>query len=96
MTATSTTLQVGDTAAFGTARLPRGARIAKVYRDSTGKFRWRLRYQHNVLSDSGQGYADRPTAVDAARRNAVPAGDFPVVLEYERRTGGDVVWERVR
>ncbi|MGU3650617.1 DUF1508 domain-containing protein [Mycolicibacterium sp. A43C] len=95
MTALST-LQVGDTVERGKATLPRGCRIIKVYRDSAGKFRWRLRYQHNTLSDSGQGYNARPAAVDAARRNAVPVGDFPVVLDYERRTGGDVVWERIR
>lgn len=90
------TIKVGEIIPFGTAKLPRGARIARVYQDSTGKFRWRLRYQHNILSDSGQGYADRPTALEAARRNAIPAGDFPVILEYDQRTGGELVWERVR
>lgn len=95
---TATTIGVGDIVAFDTAKLPRGARFVKVYRDSSGGFRWRLRYQDKVLSDSGQAYRRRPTALAAARQNAIPAGTFPVIIEYHQYRGSKLVlvWERVR
>ncbi|GAS98763.1 uncharacterized protein RMCC_5728 [Mycolicibacterium canariasense] len=96
MTPTST-IQPGQTAERGTVLLPIGARIVTVYPASDGH-RWRLRYQHNILSDSGQAYAAKQSALDAARKNGVPAGDFPVILEYDRRRGSSStpVWERIR
>lgn len=83
---------------------PRNTRFLKVYqsadrRDKGAKrFRWNLRYRHNILSDSGQSYADRSSAKHAALTNGVPVGDFPVVVEYEKRVGKQLVWvqDRVR
>ncbi|MCV7255267.1 hypothetical protein H7J86_24190 [Mycobacterium hackensackense] len=94
---TATTIQPGQTIEFGTAKLPRGARIVKVYTAADG-FRWRLRYQHRILSDSGQAYRERSVALAAARKTAVPAGAFPVIIEYDKYRGGSsvTVWERVR
>jgi uncharacterized protein YegP (UPF0339 family) len=41
----------------------------EVYEDRAGEWRWRLRHRNgNVIADSGEGYASRDGAVDAAER----------------------------
>ncbi|UIO99926.1 DUF1508 domain-containing protein [Halobaculum sp. CBA1158] len=51
----------------------------EVYEDAAGEFRWRLVHRNgNILSDSGEGYANRSNARRAADRFQEVAGDAGV------------------
>jgi uncharacterized protein YegP (UPF0339 family) len=38
-----------------------GTLFFEVYRDGTGRYRWRLRYGGQILAESAEGYNDKET-----------------------------------
>jgi uncharacterized protein YegP (UPF0339 family) len=69
----------------------------EVYRDTGGKYRWRLLHKNgNILADSGQGYASRQKAsqgLDSVQRNAVEGGNAE--FEVYEDTAGEYRWRLV-
>ena len=62
----------------------------ELYRDSAGKYRWRLLHRNgNIIADSGQGYASRQKArqgLDSVRRNVGEDGNAEFEV-YEDNAG---------
>ena len=44
------------------------SRLAQVYQDQAGHWRWRLKVSGRIVADSGQGYTRRPDARTALTR----------------------------
>jgi len=51
----------------------------EVYSDKQGQFRWRLKANNNrIMADSGEGYASRASARQAAERVRAEVATAPI------------------
>jgi len=70
----------------------------EIYEDSAGEFRWRLTSGNDIVADSGEGYASRDGARQAAKRfqEYAPEADTLVVgkaaFEVYEDSGGEHRW----